>query len=127
MIAPHDSDRRIRRILIVGGGSAGWMTAAMLAKTLAEGCAITLVESDEIGIVGVGEATIPPIRIFNETLGINEADFVRETKGILIRGNIGCLSDGLSLSCGLRCLSGSGGIGGGFRCGGGIRSGFGFG
>lgn len=73
-------DRRIREVLIVGGGSAGWMTAAMLSHILKRDCAITLVESDEIGIVGVGEATIPPIRIFNDTLGINEADFVRETK-----------------------------------------------
>ncbi|MDE2403456.1 MAG: tryptophan 7-halogenase [Sphingomonadales bacterium] len=74
-------DKRIRSILIVGGGSAGWMSAAMLAQTLRQDCAITLVESDEIGIVGVGEATIPPIRTFNEALGINEAEFVRETKG----------------------------------------------
>ena len=76
-----DGDRRIGSVLIVGGGSAGWMTAAMLANVLRHDCQVTLVESDEIGIVGVGEATIPPIRIFNETLGINEADFVRETKG----------------------------------------------
>jgi tryptophan halogenase len=57
------------------------MTAAMLANTLRHDCAITLIESDEIGIIGVGEATIPPIRLFNETLGIAEADFLRETKG----------------------------------------------
>ena len=74
------ADRRIRSVLIVGGGSAGWMTAAMLSAQLQENCAITLIESDEIGIIGVGEATIPPIRLFNETLGINEADFVRETR-----------------------------------------------
>jgi len=74
-----DDDRRIRKVLVVGGGSAGWMAAAMLGHILRRDCAVTLVESDDIGIVGVGEATIPPIRTFNQTLGIAERDFVRET------------------------------------------------
>jgi len=75
-----EGDRRIRKVLVVGGGSAGWMTAAMLGQILRQDCDVTLVESDDIGIVGVGEATIPPIRTFNQTLGIAERDFIRETR-----------------------------------------------
>jgi tryptophan 7-halogenase len=71
----------VRRVVIVGGGSAGWMAAAALSKMLGHRLAeIQLVESAEIGIVGVGEATLPTIRFFNRSLGVDEGDFVRATQ-----------------------------------------------
>lgn len=71
----------VRSVIIVGGGSAGWMTAAALASQVGGALKITLIESEEIGTVGVGEATIPPIRAFNQRIGIDEPTFLQKTQG----------------------------------------------
>ena len=74
------NDSPIQNIVIVGGGTAGWMAAAAFSKLLGH-CSVRLVESEEIGTVGVGEATVPHLKLFNQVLEIDEAQFVRETFG----------------------------------------------
>ncbi len=67
------------RVVILGGGTAGWMTAAALGKLLPDAATVTLIESEDIGIIGVGEATLPHLRGFVERLGIDEAEFMAAT------------------------------------------------
>ena len=77
---------QIKNVVIVGGGTAGWMTASLMAKVLNKTLNITLVESDKIGIIGVGEATIPPIVQFNNAIGLDEKEFLKATKGTIKLG-----------------------------------------
>jgi len=76
------NEHSIRNVVIVGGGTAGWMAAAALGRYLDNGYTkVTLIESEEIGTIGVGEATIPPLITFNKMLGINENEFLAATQG----------------------------------------------
>ncbi|MGI9238987.1 MAG: tryptophan 7-halogenase, partial [Woeseiaceae bacterium] len=71
----------MNKVVIVGGGTAGWMAAAAFSKSFGQTLQIELIESDEIPTVGVGEATIPPIRNFHLLLELGEADFLRAVNG----------------------------------------------
>jgi len=73
-------NQTVKRVVIAGGGTAGWTVASVLAQQLGPLLEITLVESDEIGTVGVGEATIPTIRSFHALLGLDEREFMRATQ-----------------------------------------------
>ncbi|MFT7558274.1 MAG: tryptophan halogenase [Flavobacteriales bacterium] len=76
------SVEKVKKIIIVGGGSSGWMTAAAAAKLLDTNfCEVQVIESDKIGTVGVGEATIPQIVLFNKLIGLDEDEFLKRTKG----------------------------------------------
>lgn len=77
----QEEDRAIRSVAIVGGGTAGWMCAAAISKSFKDKIDIVLIESEEIGTIGVGEATVPHLSAFNALLGVDEAAFVRETQG----------------------------------------------
>ena len=74
------ASKPIRRIVIAGGGTAGWMVAAGLSKCLGKQVDIRLVESEEIGTVGVGEATIPTLHFMHEILDLEEKDFIQATQ-----------------------------------------------
>jgi tryptophan 7-halogenase len=76
-------NKPIKKVVVVGGGTAGWMSAALLKKMFGNNIELELVESEEIGRIGVGEATIPPIKHFNAALGLNEAEFLRETNATI--------------------------------------------
>ncbi|MFC7292933.1 tryptophan halogenase family protein [Hirschia litorea] len=92
------SNSKVKTILIVGGGTAGWMTAIAIASVLKQdNVQITLIESREVGIVGVGEATLPHIRYFIQSLGIDEREFVAATDATIKLGiefvDWGCKGD----------------------------------
>ena len=76
----------LKKVVIVGGGTAGWMTAVSLSKLIGRDLDVTLVESDEIGTVGVGEATIPTFFALHQLLKINEAEFLAEVQGTIKLG-----------------------------------------
>lgn len=89
----HDADTDlpfpstpVKRVVVAGGGTAGWMAAAALSKVLGGALDVVLVESEEIGTVGVGEATIPPLAVFHRMLEIDERDFLSSVQGTIKLG-----------------------------------------
>lgn len=79
-------DQAVKKVVIVGGGTAGWMAAASFSKLLGNSISVTLIESDEISTVGVGEATVPPLILLNRYLDINEQEFLSFVKGSIKLG-----------------------------------------
>ena len=73
--------QKVRKVVIVGGGTAGWVAAASVAKLLGKNLDISLIESDEIGTVGVGEATIPTLITLHQLLKIDEREFMAAVQG----------------------------------------------
>jgi len=76
----------VKKVVVTGGGTAGWVAAAALSKQLGKLIEVVLVESEQIGTVGVGEATIPPMRTFHSLLGIDEQEFMRATNAVFKLG-----------------------------------------
>ncbi|WP_076419274.1 tryptophan halogenase family protein [Colwellia sp. UCD-KL20] len=72
---------KVKKIIIAGGGTSGWMAAAAITKLLGKNLEVILIESDDIPTIGVGEATIPTLVYFHQLLGINEAEFLKATQG----------------------------------------------
>lgn len=77
----HTAVNSIRKIVIAGGGTSGWLAAAAISKILGKNLDITLIESPEIGRIGVGEATIPTLKVFHKLLGIDEREFMAHVQG----------------------------------------------
>ena len=78
--------KSINQIVIVGGGTAGWMTAASISALIGKGLSVTLIESDQIGTVGVGEATIPTFFALHQLLKIDESEFLSAVQGTIKLG-----------------------------------------
>ncbi len=84
--SPQTDGKPVRRVVIAGGGTAGWMTAAAISKIFGRHLEIKLVESEEIGTIGVGEATIPTLIRFHQLLGIAEPEFLAASQGVIKLG-----------------------------------------